>query len=154
MFGSAVQLKPEPVHYKNTNDALGGLFSGDVQAVFATVALAAPQVKAGKLVALGSTGAMRTPSLPDVPTIGEQGYPALQFNSWFGIVAPAKTPRDVVARLQSDIVRALQQPDSRARLEEAGFRVTGTTGEELARIMRADTATWGKAVAATGFRAD
>lgn len=154
MFGNAVQLKPEPVHYKNTNDALGGLFSGDVQAVFATAALAAPQVKAGKLVALGSTGAARTQSMPDVPTIREQGYPALEFNSWFGIVAPARTPSDVVAKLHADIVRALQQPDSRTRLEEAGFRVTGTTGEELARIIRADTVTWGKAVAATGFKAD
>lgn len=154
MFGSAVQLKPEPVHYKNTNDALGGLFSGDVHAVFATAALAAPQVKAGKLVALGSTGATRTQAMPDVPTIKEQGFPALEFNSWFGIVAPARTAPDIATRLQADIVRALQQPDSRTRLEEAGFRVTGTTGEELARIMRADTVTWGKAVAATGFRAD
>ena len=154
MFGDAVQLKPEPVHYKNTNDALGGLFSGDVQAVFATAALAAPQVKAGKLAALGSTGATRTPSMPDLPTIREQGYPSLEFNSWFGVVAPAKTPPEIVARLQADIVRALQQPDSRSRLEEAGFRVTGTTGDELARIMRADTVTWGKAVAATGFKAD
>ena len=139
---------------KNTNDALGGLFSGDVQAVFATAALAAPQVKAGKLTALGSTGATRTQSMPELPTIREQGYPSLEFNSWFGVVAPAKTPPEIVARLQADIVRALQQPDSRSRLGEAGFRVTGTTGDELARIMRADTVTWGKAVAATGFKAD
>ena len=120
----------------------------------ATAALAAPQVKAGKLVALGSTGATRTQAMPDVPTIKEQGFPALEFNSWFGIVAPARTAPDIATRLQADIVRALQQPDSRTRLEEAGFRVTGTTGEELARIMRADTVTWGKAGAATGFRAD
>jgi tripartite-type tricarboxylate transporter receptor subunit TctC len=154
LFGSAVQLSPEPVHYKNTNDALGGLFSGDVQAVFATAALAAPQVRAGKLVALGSTGATRTQALPDVPTIREQGYPALEFNSWFAVVAPARTPPAIVSRLQSDIVRVLQQPDSRVRLQEAGFGVTGTTGEELARILRADTATWAQAVAATGFKAD
>ncbi|MFT8157994.1 tripartite tricarboxylate transporter substrate-binding protein, partial [Salmonella enterica] len=86
----------EPVHYKNTNDALGGLFSGDVQAVFATAALAAPQVKAGKLTALGSTGATRTQSMPELPTIREQGYPSLEFNSWFGVVAPAKTPPEIV----------------------------------------------------------
>jgi len=103
---------------------------------------------------VGSTGATRTQSMPELPTIREQGYPSLEFNSWFGVVAPAKTPPEIVARLQADIVRALQQPDSRSRLEEAGFRVTGTTGDELARIMRADTVTWGKAVAATGFKAD
>ena len=115
MFGDAVKLKPEPVHYKNTSDALGGLFSGDVQGVFATVGLGAPQVKAGKLAAMGTTGATRSPMMPDVPTIKEQGY---------------------------------------AKMEEAGFRVTGTSPQEYARTIAADTVTWGKAVAATGFKAD
>lgn len=154
MFGDAVQLKPEPVHYKNTSDALGGLFSGDVQGVFASVGLAAPNVKAGKLVALGSTGATRTNALPDVPTIKEQGYANLEFSSWFGIVAPAKTPPEIVAKLNADIVKAVQSPEGKARMEEAGFRVTGTGAQEFTRIIAADTATWGKAVAATGFKAD
>ncbi len=154
MFGDAVQLKPEPVHYKNTTDALGGLFSGDVQGVFASVGLAAPNVKAGKLAALGSTGATRTNALPEVPTIKEQGYANLEFSSWFGIVAPAKTPPEIVARLNADIVKAVQSPEGRAKMEEAGFRVTGTGAQEFTRIIAADTATWGKAVAATGFKAD
>ncbi|MDB5966759.1 MAG: hypothetical protein JWQ72_3259 [Polaromonas sp.] len=154
MFGDAVKLKPEPVHYKSTGDALGGLFSGDVQGVFASVGLAAPNVRAGKLVALGSTGATRTAALPDVPTIREQGYPNLEFTSWFGIVAPAKTPADIVAKLSADIQKAVKAPEGRAKMEEAGFRVTGTGREEFARIIAADTVTWGKAVAATGFKAD
>lgn len=142
------------MHYKNTADALGGLFSGDVQGVFASVGLAAPQVKAGKLAALGTTGATRNPSLPEVPTIKEQGYANLEFSSWFGIVAPARTPPEIVARLNADVVRAVQSPEGRAKMEEAGFRVTGTTAQEFARTIAADTATWGKAVAATGFKAD
>ena len=154
MFGEAVKLKPEPVHYKNTTDALGGLFSGDVQGVFASVGLAAPNVKAGKLVALGTTGGTRSNALPDVPTIKEQGYPSLEFNSWFGIVAPAKTPPEIVAKLSADIIKAVQSPEGKAKMEEAGFRVTGTSREEFARIIAADTVTWGKAVAATGFKAD
>lgn len=154
MFGEAVKLKPEAIHYKNTTDALGGLFSGDVQGVFASVGLAAANVKAGKLVALGTTGATRTPALPDVPTIKEQGYPSLEFNSWFGIVAPAKTPPEILARLQADVVKAVQSADGRSKLEDAGFRVTGTTREEFSKVIAADTATWGKAVAATGFKAD
>ena len=89
-----------------------------------------------------------------MPTIKEQGYPSLEFNSWFGIVAPAKTPPEIVAKLSADIIKAVQSPEGKAKMEEAGFRVTGTTGDELARIMRADTVTWGKAVAATGFKAD
>lgn len=154
MFGDAVKLKPEPVHYKSTSDALGGLFSGDVQGVFASVGLAAPNVKAGKLAALGSTGATRSPALPDVPTIKEQGYANLEFSSWFGIVAPSKTPPEIVAKLNADILKAVQSPEGKARMEDAGFRVTGTSQPEFARIIAADTVTWGKAVAATGFKAD
>ncbi|MES2511187.1 MAG: tripartite tricarboxylate transporter substrate binding protein [Pseudomonadota bacterium] len=154
MFGDAVKIKPEPVHYKSTADALGGLFSGDVQGVFASVGLAAPNVKAGKLLALGTTGATRAAALPDVPTIKEQGYSNLEFTSWFGIVAPARTPADIVAKLSADIQKAVKAPEGKAKMEDAGFRVTGTSREEFARIMAADTVTWGKAVAATGFKAD
>ncbi|MEK9952315.1 MAG: tripartite tricarboxylate transporter substrate binding protein [Curvibacter sp.] len=154
MFGEAVKLKPEAVHYKSTADALGGLFSGDVQGVFASVGLAAPNVKAGKLLALGTTGPARAAALPDVPTIKEQGYPTLEFSSWFGIVAPARTPPEILSRLSSDVQKAVTDPAMRAKLEDAGFRVTGTTAEAFARIIAADTVTWGKAVAATGFKAD
>ena len=154
MFGEAVKLKPEPVHYKSTADALGGLFGGDVQGVFASVGLAAPNVKAGKLIALGTTGGTRSNALPDVPTMKEQGYSGLEFNSWFGIVAPSKTPPDILARLQADVIKAVQSADGKAKLEDAGFRATGTTREEFARVIAADAVTWGKAVAATGFKAD
>lgn len=154
MFGDAVKLKLEAVHYKSTADALGGLFSGDVQGVFASVGLAMAQVRSGRLIALGSTGATRSGNLPDVPTLKEQGLANLEFSSWFGIVAPAKTPADVVAKLSADIQRAVRAADGKAKMEEAGFRVTGTSREDFARIIAADTVTWGRAVAATGFKAD
>ncbi|MFN4361314.1 MAG: Bug family tripartite tricarboxylate transporter substrate binding protein [Hylemonella sp.] len=154
MFGEAIKIKPEAVHYKSTADALGGIFSGDVQGVFASVGLAAPNVKAGKLLALGTTGPARAAALPDVPTIKEQGYPTLEFSSWFGIVAPSRTPPEILARLSADVQKAVTDPAMRTKLEEAGFRVTGTTAEAFARIIAADTVTWGKAVAATGFKAD
>ena len=154
MFGDAIKLKLEAIHYRTTADALGGLYSGDTQGLFASVGLAAPQVKAGKLVALGSTGATRTATLPDVPTLKEQGYSNLEFSSWFGVVAPAKVPADILAKLSADIQKAVKAPEGKTKLEDAGFRVTGTTPEEFARIIAADTVTWGKAVAATGFKAD
>jgi tripartite-type tricarboxylate transporter receptor subunit TctC len=154
MFGEAIKQKPEAVHFRTTADALGGLFSGDVQGVFASVGLAAPNVKAGKLVALGSTGAVRTGALPDVPTIKEQGFNNLEFSSWFGIVAPSKVPADVLAKLSADIQKAVKSVDTKTKLEESGFRVTGTNREEFAKIIASDTITWGKAVAATGFKAD
>ena len=154
MFGDAVKLKPEAVHYKSTADALGGIFSGDVQGVFASVGLAMAQVKSGKLIALGSTGATRSGNLPEVPTIKEQGFAYLEFSSWFGIVAPAKTPDAIVAKLSADVQAAVKAPEGRAKMEEAGFRVTGTSREDFARTIAADTVTWGRAVAATGFKAD
>ena len=154
MFGDAIKLKLEAIHYRTTADALGGLYGGDTQGVFASVGLAAPQIKAGKLVALGSTGATRTAALPDVPTLKEQGYSNLEFSSWFGVVAPAKVPADILAKLSADIQKAVKAPEGKTKLEDAGFRVTGTTPEEFAQIIAADTLTWGKAVAATGFKAD
>lgn len=154
MFGEAIHVKPEAVHYKSTSDAIGGMLSGDVHAVFASVGLSAPNVKAGKLAALATTGPGRAAALPEVPTMKEQGFPSLEFSSWFGIVAPARTPPEILARLQADVVKAMQSPDGRQKMEDAGFRVTGTTREQFARIIAADTATWGKAVAATGFKAD
>lgn len=154
IFGDAVKLQPEAIHYKNTADALGGIYNGDVHGVFASVGLAAPNVKSGKLVALGTTGPKRAAALPDVPTMKEQGYPTLEFSSWFGIVAPARTPPEVLSKLSADVQKAAADPTLRAKLEDAGFRVTGTSAEEFTRIIAADTITWGKAVAATGFRAD
>ena len=154
MFGEAIGIKPEAVHYKSTGDAMTGIFGGDVSGVFASAGLAAPNVKSGKLVALGSTGGQRTAALPEVATFKEQGYPSLEFNSWFGIVAPAKTPPEIVAKLNADIVRAMRSPDGQKKMEDAGFRVTGTSQQDFANIIAADTRTWGKAVAATGFKAD
>lgn len=154
MLGEAITVKPEVVHYKSTADALGGLFSGDVQAVFASIGLATPNVRGGKLFALASTGPARTQALPEVPTLKEQGYSSLEFASWFGIVAPARTPADIVGKLNADIVKAVSSPEAKAKYEELGFRVTGTSRDQFARIIAADTVTWGKAVAATGFKAD
>lgn len=154
MFGEAVGVTPELVHYRSTADALGGLMGGDVSGIFASVGLAAPQVQAGKLAALGSTGIARASRLPDIPTIQEQGYASLHFNSWFGLVAPAHTPQPVIERIAADVQKALQQSQNRTRLQEAGFAPTGTTAAEFARILAEDNAAWGKVVQATGFKAD
>lgn len=154
MFGDAAGLKPEAVHYKSTADALGGVFSGDVQGVFASMGLATPNVKAGKLVALGTSGSSRTHSLPEVPTLKEQGLSDLVFNTWFGVVAPANTPLPIVEQLQQDIVKAMHLPEGKKRMEDAGFEVTGTTSEAFKQIIQDDTVKWAKAVKATGFKAD
>ncbi|WP_038218481.1 Bug family tripartite tricarboxylate transporter substrate binding protein [Xenophilus azovorans] len=153
-LGDTVGLQPEAVHYRSTGDALAGIIGGDVAGAFASVGLSAPNVKAGKLTGLASTGEQRSPMLPDVPTFKELGYPNLQFSAWFGIVAPAKTPPEIVAKLNSSIVRAMQSPDGQKKMEDAGFRATGTSTQAFASIIASDTATWGKVVKATGFKAD
>ncbi|MBI2772437.1 MAG: tripartite tricarboxylate transporter substrate binding protein [Burkholderiales bacterium] len=154
VFGEAIGIKAEAVHYKNTGDALAGIMSGDVAAAFASVGLSMPQVKGGKMIAIGSTGPRRSPSIPDLPTFAEQGYPQVRFSSWYGIVAPAGTPADIVAKLEADVRRAALSEDGKAKMEAAGFGVTATSAAEFARILAADTISWGKAVAATGFKAD
>lgn len=84
----------------------------------------------------------------------EQGYATLEITSWFGIMAPARTPPDVVARLSADVQKALKGPEMRAKVEAAGFTATGSTPEEFARIIASDHTVWGNAVRATGFRAE
>lgn len=153
-LGEAQKIKVEPVHFRTTPDALGAMFSGDTQAVFASIGLAAPQVKGGKLTALATSGGARSAALPQVPTFKELGFQGMEFASWFGIVAPPGTPQDIVNKLNADITRIMSSADNRQKLEEAGFRVTGTSRQEFARIIAEDTVTWGKAVRATGFKAD
>lgn len=154
MFGDAAGVAAEPVHFKSTGDAVGALLSGDVPAVFASMALALPNVKAGKMRALAVSGSARAPALPEVPTLKEEGFANLEFSSWFGVVAPAKTPVDILDKLSADVIKAVSSPETRSKLQDMGFKVTGTTRNEFAKIIRDDTVVWGKAVRGTGFKAD
>jgi tripartite-type tricarboxylate transporter receptor subunit TctC len=154
MFGEAAGVAAEPVHFKSTGDAVSALLGGDVPGVFASVALALPNVKGGKMRALAVSGNARAAALPDVPTLAEQGFAGVEFSSWFGVVAPAKTPADVLDKLSADIVKAVSAPEIRTKLQEMGFKVTGTTRAEFAKIIADDTVVWGKAVRGTGFKAD
>lgn len=152
ILGDAIKVKPDVVHYRNTADALGGLYNGDVQGVFASVGLAVPQVKGGKLVALATSGQRRDKNLPDVPTFREAGYADIAFSSWMGIVVPAKTPPALVSQLEAAVQKATREIES--RIEQAGFIPKGTSAAEFARAIKADTEMWGKAVRRTGFKAD
>jgi tripartite-type tricarboxylate transporter receptor subunit TctC len=153
VFGDALKLKPEPVHYKSTGDAMTGTLGGDVQGLFGSIALTAPHIKGGKLRALAMTGPVRSPLLPDVPTFKELGYPDLEFSAWFGVLAPAKTPPEVLDKLNAEIIKVLKAPDGKAKLEEAGFRVTGTSRADFGKIIGDETVRWGKIVKASGFKA-
>ncbi len=139
------------VPYKGGGPAMSDLLGGQIPSVFASATTATPQVKAGKLRALGSTGAKRSASLPDVPTIAEQGYPGYEATNWYAYVAPAKTPREIVARLNREIVKTLRDPETREQILKQGEEPTPSTPEELAKHIAREHATWGKVIKEAGI---
>ena len=90
----------------------------------------------------------------NLTALKELGFANLEFSAWFGVVAPAKTPEDILNKLNAEVVKAVTGADARTKLQDMGFKVTGTTRAEFAAVIKSDTARWGKAVAATGFKAD
>jgi tripartite-type tricarboxylate transporter receptor subunit TctC len=122
--------------------------------VFDSLPPALPNIKAGKLRALAVTGSKRSQFLPDLPTIAEAALPGYETAIWFGIVAPAGTPAEVVARLNGELAKAAASPEFRERLARNGFEVVSSTPEQMAESVRNETAKWGKVVKALGMRAD
>jgi len=139
------------VPYKGGGPAMSDLLGGQIPSVFASATTATPQVKAGKLRALGSTGTKRSASLPDVPTIAEQGYPGYAATNWYAYVAPAKTPREIVARLNREIVKTLREPETHGQILKQGEEPTPSTPEELANHIAREHATWGKVIKDAGI---
>jgi tripartite-type tricarboxylate transporter receptor subunit TctC len=154
VFARQAGFKVEPVHYRATGDAITALIAGDVQAAFVSTALAMPQVKGGKLRALATTSAARSALLPDVPTFAEVGWPKIDFSAWFAVFAPAGTPAAALDALNGHVVAAMQSPNVKQKLQEAGFSVTGTKREESERMVQAEAARWASVVKSTGFKAD
>jgi tripartite-type tricarboxylate transporter receptor subunit TctC len=127
--------------------------TGRVQLFMAPLGNAIAHAKDGRLAALGVTSAQRFAQLPDVPTVAESGVP-YRWEAWFGLLAPVKTPRAVVARLHADITRALAQPDAVKRLASLGAEASRSTPEQFDRTIREDIATYNKAARAAGIRPD
>jgi len=113
-----------------------------------------PQVKAGKVRALATTGAARSPLLPEVPTFAESGMPKVDFSAWFALFAPAGTPSPVLDTLNRNAVAALQSADVKKVLQEAGFTVLGTSRADSERMLKSEAVRWAGVVKATGFKAD
>jgi tripartite-type tricarboxylate transporter receptor subunit TctC len=142
------------VSYKGTGQALTDVIGGQVQMMFPTALIAVAQVRAGKLRALGVTSARRSGVLPDVPTIAESGLPGFDAVSWHGVLAPAKTPAPIVSRLHGEIVKALNQPDSKERLNSQGLDVIGSSADDFAAYIRTERAKYDKVIKAAGIKAD
>lgn len=140
------------VPYKGTGQALADVIAGQVQMMMPTALTAVPQVKAGKLRGLGVTSAKRSSALPDVPTIAEAGLPGYESTSWHGVLAPANTPRVIVTKLHAEVIKALNQPDARERLNSQGLEVIGSTPEEFAAYIKSENLKYAKLIKQIGIQ--
>jgi tripartite-type tricarboxylate transporter receptor subunit TctC len=154
LFRMMAQAPIVHVPYKGGGPAMTDLLGGQIPSVFASAPSALPQVKAGKIRALATTGAARSSFLPDVPTIAESGYPGYEATNWYAFVAPGKTPKDIVDRLNRDLVKSLNTPEIREQLLNNGMEPQPSTPEELARYMEREFATWGRVVKEAGIQAE
>jgi len=139
------------IPYKGSNPALLDVVGGQVKLMFAPVINAVPQIKAGRVKALGVTSTTRIPALPDVPPIAEV-LPGYESTAYFGLLAPANLPRDILGRLHASAAKAAQSPELRSRLEPDGSRVLGSTPEEFRAFLTADVEKWRQVVKATGAK--
>jgi len=137
------------IPYKGVPEALTDTMTGRVQLFVSPLINAIPQVKGGKVVALGVTTTFRSKLLPDVPTIAESGLPGYRAESWHGLLVPARTPRAIIAKLHAEIMRILQQPDAREQFAKLGLVSPPTTPEEFDKFIRGEIATY-KAIARAG----
>lgn len=134
------------VPYKGGAPAMTDLLGGQIAGIFATPVTAGPHIKAGKLRALAVTSAARSPSMPEVPTVAESGYPGYEALNWYGLIAPAKTPREVVERWSRELTTALAIPAIREQLMSHGMEPSPSTGEEFARYIKREYDIWGRVV--------
>jgi tripartite-type tricarboxylate transporter receptor subunit TctC len=142
------------VPYKGSAPALTDLIGGQVNLMFDNLPSSLPHIKAGKLRALAVTSGKRSPALPDVPTIAEAGLPGFEASSWFGVFAPAGTPKEIITRLNMEIVKALTSPELKERLAAQGAEAVGNSPEQFAAHIRSETAKWAKVVKASGATVD
>jgi tripartite-type tricarboxylate transporter receptor subunit TctC len=151
-----MMAKVDIVHvpYKGGGPAVTDLLAGQIGAVFATPASAGPHVKAGKLRALAVTGAARSPSMPEVPTVAESGYAGYEATNWYAYVVAAKTPKDILERWNRELVKVLTTPEIKDQLLEHGLEPQPGTSQALAKHIEAELATWGRVVRTAGITAN
>ena len=153
MAGEQFRLasKADIIHvpYKGGGPAIAALVGGEVSYAFPTMAVALPLVNSGKLRALAVVAPKRVSVLPEVPTIAEAGMPEVTLTSWYGVLAPSKTPKPLIDRLNNEIVQAIKAPDVAKRMASQSAEVVGSTPQEFGRMIRSEIATW-RAVAKAG----
>lgn len=140
--------------YKGGGPAAAAVLAGEAQVIFGSVAASIPQVKAGKLKALATTGAKRSKVVPELPTIAESGFPGFDVGSWYALLVPAKTPAAVVNRMRDEAIKALQHPDVQQAMSRQGLEAETSTPQELAARIKAETRVWAEVIREAGIKAE
>jgi tripartite-type tricarboxylate transporter receptor subunit TctC len=146
VFNTLAGVNMTHIPYKGGAPAMVDLVGGQVQVVFATVSTAIGSIQGGKIRALGMTGNQRSERLPELSTISEAGLVGFEVNNWYGLYAPAGTPKNIITRLNAEVVKTLALPDVKNRLLDAGIIATSSTPEAFAAYTQEETKKWGKVV--------
>jgi len=154
LFNIVAGVRLVHVPYKGVNLAMNDVMSGELQLVIIGIPAAAPHIKAGKLRALAVIDAKRAAALPDVPTAAEAGLRDFEVTTWYGVLAPAGTPRPIVTRLNTEIVRVMQSSEMKERLATMATEPVTSTPEEFGELIRREIAKWAEVVRAAGLKAD
>jgi tripartite-type tricarboxylate transporter receptor subunit TctC len=154
LFKRHAGIEMTHIPYRGAGPALTDVIAGRVDVIFNTIGSTLSLVRAGQLRALAVTSAKRFPAAPDLPTVAEAGLPGFDVTGWYAFCVPAQTPTDIVHKLHADVVAVLAEQDTREKLEQLGLAVIGSTPEELARHLKAETELWGPVIKAANIRSE
>lgn len=154
LFQRTAGVKLTHIPYKGASQGVTDVIGGQVQLYMSSVPTLIGHIKNGKLRPIAVTSVKRTDDLPNVPTIAESGYKGFEASTWFGVLGPARIPKDVVAKLNAEINKALTLPETKARLNAQGAHVMGSTPEKFSALIRDEITRWGKVVKESGAKAD
>jgi tripartite-type tricarboxylate transporter receptor subunit TctC len=154
LFKRRAGVDLQHVPYKGSGPSFNDLIGGRVMLTMDSLVQALPHIRAGRLKALAVLGPKRTALLPDVPTVAESGLPGYALTNWFGLLAPAATPKQVLVQLNADVVKILRQEDLQKRIADLGADVVGNSAQEFGAAMRAESAQWAEIIKAAGIRVE
>jgi tripartite-type tricarboxylate transporter receptor subunit TctC len=154
LFNLRAGTKIVHVPYKGSAPSITALISGEVDLTYANIPAISAHVKSGRLRPLANLGPKRSDQLPEVPTMREAGIKGVEVVVWYGVLAPAATPRDIVVKLADAIARAARSPDTRQKLQDLGAEPVGNTPEEFSKLLREELVRWAEVVKVSGARAD
>ena len=154
LFNAMVGVKMAHIAYKGGAPAMLDLVGGNVQLVFSTLSTATAAIEGNRVRALAVAGSQRFPGMPDLPTMSEAGLKGFEVNNWYGLFAPAGTPKDIIARVSADAAKALAMADVKKRLMDSGIIAVSSSPEAFAAYIRAETDKWGKVIRSANIKAD